>query len=141
MSNNDIANFYANSQVGGELPYFVGKQYGSGWLRTLGRFALPILKRIGGVAVKTAGEVLNSNSKILPTLKNYALEEVGNLGAKAIDAIHERINRPSEMPVQIPVQEEVPKGPSMVARKRKSAFGGNSINKRRNIIQKTIFRK
>lgn len=138
MSSNDIANFYANSQVGGELPYFVGKQYGSGWLRTLGRFALPILKKIGGVAVKTASEVLNNNSKILPTLKNYALEEVGNLGAQAIDAIHERINRPSEIPS---VQEEVPKGPSMVARKRKTAFGGNSINKRRNLIQKTIFRK
>ena len=69
MSNNDIANFYVNSQVGGELPYFIGKQYGSGWLRTLGRFALPILKKIGGVAVKTASEVLSNNSKIIAQIE------------------------------------------------------------------------
>lgn len=138
MSSNDITSFYANSQVGGELPYFVGKQYGAGWLRTLGRFALPILKTIGGVAVKTASDVLNNNAKILPTLKNYAMEEVGNFGAQAIDAIHERINRPSET---VEKTEEVPKGPSMVARKRKTAFGGGSINKRQKLVQRTIFKK
>lgn len=135
MSNNDIATFYANSQVGGELPYFVGKQYGSGWLRTLGRFALPILKRIGGVAYKTANDVLNNNSKFLPTLKNYALEEVGNLGSKAMDALR----RPSE-PVKTPEPEEA-KSPTMVPRKRKSAFGGSSINKHQKVIHKTIFKK
>lgn len=125
----DIATFYANSQVGGELPYFVGKQYGSGWLRTLGRFALPILKRIGGVAYKTASDVLNNNSKFLPTLKNYALEAVGDLGSQ------DSIKRPSE---KTPVPEA---GPTMVVRKRKSAFGGSSINKHQKVIHKTIFRK
>lgn len=135
MSSNDIATFYANSQVGGELPYFVGKQYGSGWLRTLGRFALPILKRIGGVAYKTASDVLNNNSKFLPTLKNYALEEVGNLGSKAMDAM----KLPSET-VKTPEPEEV-KSPTTVSRKRKSAFGGSSINKHQKVIHKTIFRK
>ena len=72
-------------------------------------------------------------------MKNYALEEVGNLGSQAIDAIHERINRPSEI---VKTQEpEEPKGPSMVPRKRKSGFGGRSINKHKKIVQKTIFRK
>ena len=32
------------SQYGGALPYFVGKQYGNGWLRTVARIAFPIIK-------------------------------------------------------------------------------------------------
>ena len=65
MSSHDVISFYANSQVGGELPHFVGKQYGSGWLRTLGRFALPILRMIGGVAVKTVDDLLGKSPKVL----------------------------------------------------------------------------
>ena len=52
--NSDLINLYIGAQNGGELPNFVGKQYGSGWFKTLGRFAIPILKRLGGFAMKTA---------------------------------------------------------------------------------------
>jgi hypothetical protein len=45
---NNLISIYSGPQSGGELPYFIGKQYGSGWLKTLGRFAIPILKRLGG---------------------------------------------------------------------------------------------
>ena len=44
--------------AGGELPYFVGKQYGNGWLRTIERLAFPILRRIAGVAADTAKDVI-----------------------------------------------------------------------------------
>lgn len=80
MSDNDIINLYSGAQNGGELPYFVGKQYGSGWLRTIGRFALPILKRIGSVLFKTATDVVgNKEAKVLPTLANYAGEEMSKI--------------------------------------------------------------
>jgi hypothetical protein len=75
---NDIAQLYSQSQQGGELPYFVGKQYGSGWLRTIGRFAIPILKRLGIVAANTAQDVLTKNADILPTLKKHTFDQVSD---------------------------------------------------------------
>ena len=71
---NEIAEIYSSPQTGGELPYFIGKQYGSGWLKTLGRFAFPILKRLGRVATKTASDVLMKDKSILPSLKEHAIE-------------------------------------------------------------------
>lgn len=80
MSDNDIINLYSGAQNGGELPYFVGKQYGSGWLKTIGRFALPILKRIGSVLFRTATDVVNDKeAKVLPTLANYAGQEMSKV--------------------------------------------------------------
>ena len=76
--NKDIISLYSGEQSGGELPYFVGKQYGSGWLKTIGRFALPFLKRLGGVAMKTADDVINNDTKIFPSLKTHAMSEVNN---------------------------------------------------------------
>ena len=59
----------AYSQGGGDLPYFVGKQYGSGWLRTLARVAFPILKRVVRAAGRTADDVINSNKDWSTSLK------------------------------------------------------------------------
>ena len=123
MSSADITHFYAGAQSSGELPYFVGKQYGSGWLRTLGRFALPILKRLGGIAMKTANDVITNQAPILPTLKTYAMEEAGNLGTAAMEIF----KGPKE-----------PKQTGSAKRRRPSKI---SINKRRKMIEKTIFRK
>ena len=79
MANSDIISMYSGSQSGGELPYFIGKQYGSGWLRTIGRFALPILKRIGSFGMKTAKDVIMNEQKILLSLKTNALAELGKV--------------------------------------------------------------
>lgn len=79
MSNPDIISLYSQGHQGGELPYFVGKQYGSGWLRTIGRFAFPILKRLGLAAVGTAQDVLMKNKPLLPSLKSHAIEAAGNI--------------------------------------------------------------
>ncbi len=38
--NKIITSAYSGDQSGGDLPYFVGKQYGGGWLRTVARFAV-----------------------------------------------------------------------------------------------------
>ena len=70
---------YSKPMMGGELPYFIGNQYGNGWLRTIGRIALPIVKRLAGVAFNTANDVINKEKPILPTLKSNALAEVNNL--------------------------------------------------------------
>lgn len=68
----------AYSQTGGDLPYFVGKQYGSGWLRTLARVAFPIIKRVVSVAGRTANDVINSNKDWGTSLQENALQEVGD---------------------------------------------------------------
>ena len=67
------------NQLGGDLPYFVGKQYGSGWLGTLARVAFPILKRIVGVASSAAEDVLYKDKPIGKTLKKHAAKEITNV--------------------------------------------------------------
>lgn len=64
------------SQVGGELPFFVGKQYGTGWLSTIGKYAFPILKRLFHVATNTAEDVFIKDKPILSSLKDHAISEV-----------------------------------------------------------------
>lgn len=64
------------SQVGGDLPYFVGKQYGTGWLSTIAKYAFPILKRLFNVATHTAQDVLVNEKPVLPSLKEHAISEV-----------------------------------------------------------------
>ena len=71
---NEIVSLYSKSQQGGDLPYFVGKQYGSGWFRNLARMAFPFLKRFGKVAVDTAKDVLMGDQPILPSLKRHAMD-------------------------------------------------------------------
>ena len=78
MSNPDIISIYSTSQAGREIPYFVGKQYGSGWLQTISRFALPILRRIGAIGIKTVQDVISNTSKLLPSLKAIAMFEFHN---------------------------------------------------------------
>ena len=73
MVDSEIVRVY--SQAGEGLPFFVGKQYGSGWLRTLARVAFPILKKVGQVALNTAKDVVADKRPILPSLvKNVASE-------------------------------------------------------------------
>jgi len=79
MVDQAIVSAYSDGQIGGDLPYFVGRQYGSGWLKTIARFAFPILKRVGRVAAKTAQDVIQGDKKVLPSLMDNTMAEVGNL--------------------------------------------------------------
>ena len=88
MSNIDIVGTYDGSnQEGGELAYFVGKQYGSGWLRTLGRFAFPLIKR----AVRVAGRVVqdkldNPDMPIVNSIRDNTFNEVARTVGKKVDS-------------------------------------------------------
>ena len=111
---NDIATLYSKNQQGGELTFFVGKQYATGWLRTIARMAFPILKRLGIIAANTASDVIMKDQKVLPSLKQNVQDA---LGYKNEDV------------VTVPTQ-----------RKRKKKFGMKSMNKRRKLTG-TIFQK
>lgn len=74
MTDNGIVEAY--SQSGGDLPYFVGKQYGSGWLRTIARVGFPILKHVGRIALRTAKDVLNKNKGFIPSIRDNTVSEV-----------------------------------------------------------------
>jgi glycine cleavage system H lipoate-binding protein len=65
--------------VGGDLPFFLGKQYGSGWLRTIAKFAFPVLKRILGVATNTADDVIMKDKNFVSSLGKNAVSEINNL--------------------------------------------------------------
>ena len=81
----------AYSQEGGNLPFFVGKQqHGSGWLRTLARFAFPLLKGAAKVASNTAEDVIYENKGILPSLQKNVI----NAATKIINPQPSSINRP-----------------------------------------------
>jgi hypothetical protein len=89
MISDAIAQAY--SQEGGDLPFFVGKQYGSGWLRTLARIAFPIVKRAVRVAGRTADDVINTNKDWKTSLQDNTLEEVGNAVNTTINRVGNRL--------------------------------------------------
>lgn len=134
MANPDIISLYSQGQAGGELPYFVGKQYGSGWLRTIGRFALPILRRIGNFGMKTAQDVISNNGQILPSMKKNALAELGNVVSslpRGVSSVIPKVANmlPSNISSKLPnIFNEVPRSntPSRKRKKSRSSY----INKR-----------
>lgn len=79
MNHKAIAKAYSKPQQGGELPYFVGKQYGSGWFQNVGRLAFPILKRITRALGNTAEDVIVNNKGIGESLKSNAMNEIGDI--------------------------------------------------------------
>ena len=81
----------AYSQEGGNLPFFVGNQHGSGWLRTLARFAFPLLKGAAKVVSNTAEDVIYDNKKLLPALQENAIKAVSKVIANP-----STINRPQK---------------------------------------------
>ena len=66
------------SQYGGALPYFVGKQYGNGWLRTVARVAFPIIKKLFGVAGNAAKQVIYNKTPVLDAVKDSAFKALGS---------------------------------------------------------------
>jgi hypothetical protein len=81
-----IAKIYSishQSGAGGTLPYFVGKQYGGGWLQTLARIAFPILRTAvgaaGNIAANTAEDLIEKRKTFTESLKDNALGEASKL--------------------------------------------------------------
>ena len=78
-----ILNEYSGQTGYGSLPYFVGKQYGTGWLRNIVRMAFPFLRNalgvVGNIAVNTAGDLVNDeNKKVGPTILEHTVNETRN---------------------------------------------------------------
>jgi len=138
MSNPSLMATYSSPQNGGELPYFIGKQYGSGWLKTLGRFAIPILKRIGGVALRTAKDVIVDNKPLLQSLKTHALSEASDYLRNVTrgNGIKRR-HKPSLMKVSSK-KRKLSKNSKPKTKPKKKVSVKKSINKRR---RRSIFKK
>lgn len=78
-----VKNFYSSpSQYGGGLPVFTGsrRQIGGSFLSGLARFAMPILKFLGGrvlnVAKNVANDVIMENKPVKSSLKEHGLNEI-----------------------------------------------------------------
>lgn len=96
----DIVRMYSSAQQGGELPYFVGKQWGSGWFNVISRLAIPIMKKLGLSAAKgvtsalaaTATDALTGKKPFLSSLKSNAIssaqDTLPELTKVATDAIN-----------------------------------------------------
>ena len=79
MMDDDITKIYSGPvQGGGDLPYFVGRQYGNGWLRTLGRFAFPILRRVLGAALNTGDDIVHNRKDWKTSIRDNAKTEIDN---------------------------------------------------------------
>ena len=75
---------YSGQTGYGTMPYFVGKQYGNGWLRNIARIAFPFLRKalgfVGNVAMNTAGDLIhNENKTVGEALSENAIAAVKNV--------------------------------------------------------------
>ena len=96
----DILRSYdGGNQDGGDLAYFTGKQYGSGWLRTLGRFAFPMLKKVVRVAGNVAQDALDNPEKpILNSIRDNAINEVAKTVGSSINTTRKRKSNSTSAP-------------------------------------------
>ena len=102
MTQRDIVHLYSRPQMGGELPYFVGRQYGGNWKQTLGRFALslgrrfgiPLAKTLGSAALKTTSDVLWNKQLIKEALQQNMAGTLTDIKKHAADTIKETIVDP-----------------------------------------------
>lgn len=79
-----IIDEYSGQDGYGNLNYFVGRQYGAGWLRNLARIAFPFFKKAistaGNIASNTASDLLkDENRGFTESLRDNAIKEAGNL--------------------------------------------------------------
>ena len=78
-----IVRAYSGQDGSGTLPYFVGKQHGTGWLRSLARIAFPILKTAvgaaGNIAANTAEDLIENRKNLTGSLRDNAVREARRL--------------------------------------------------------------
>lgn len=83
-----IALAYSGQYGGATLPFYMGKQYGMGWLRTLARFVFPIAKRAlgiaGNVAANTAQDVIQERKGFKQSLRDNTMTEASRLLASGV---------------------------------------------------------
>jgi len=108
-----IAYAYSGQDGNGSLPYFVGKQHGTGWLRTLARLAFPILKKAvgfaGNVASNTAEDLLENRKSFKESLRDNALNET--------QRVFTGDKRPSSSPINTTLNKRIRKQHTIFAKK------------------------
>ena len=100
MIDRNIIHMYSRPQLGGDLTFFRGKQYGGNWKSVFGRYALPILKKFGIPIAKLAGKalwnagknVIEKKSNVKDALLSSAREVLPDIKRHATDAIRESAN-------------------------------------------------
>lgn len=105
LRNDPIALAYSGQYGGASLPFYVGKQYGMGWLRTLARFVFPVAKRalgmVGNVAANTAEDLINQRKSFKESIKDNAIAEATNLLASGVKRKKSSsINKPKKIKKQ-----------------------------------------
>jgi hypothetical protein len=95
----EIYSFY--SQTGGSMTVFAGARrpsmVGSGFFSTLARFALPILRNIGGrvlrVAARTARDVMGNHRSLGDALLQHTTREVADVARSPPPPLPSNINK------------------------------------------------
>ena len=97
-----LTNVYSG-QHGGDLPYFIGKQYGGGWLRNIARFAFPVVQKAVKALTNTAGTMIQDpNAELLPTLIQEGVKTLtGNNSTKNTKTINKGRKRKQPTPQQL----------------------------------------
>lgn len=101
MIDPDIVNIYSRPQQGGELPYFIGNQQGGNWLQTIGRWAMPILRKFGVPIAKAFGKaawntgknIVNKEKNWRDAFKDNARDALPVVKRNTIDALKEGIEK------------------------------------------------
>lgn len=88
---------YSGQTGYGTLPYFVGKQYGTGWLRNIARFAFPFLRKalgaLGNFTMNTADDLIqNENKSWKDTVTDNVMKEASNIMKRKTPSTGSTIN-------------------------------------------------
>lgn len=97
--NDPIVLAYSGQDGGATLPYFVGRQHGAGWLRTLARIAFPIVRKVlgmaGNVAMNTAGDLIANRKSFKDSVKDNAMNEATNVLVRSGGGVKRKKSTPS----------------------------------------------
>ena len=92
-----ITSVYSDQVVGGLMPYFTGgqQQWGGGILRSIARFAFPLIKRVIGVATNTAEDMVEGREKSIKKsiVKNAINEFTGKKRKRNINQSEDNIDQ------------------------------------------------
>jgi len=109
-----IAYAYSGQDGGASLPYFVGRQYGNGWLRNLARIAFPILRKAvgvaGNIASNTAEDMIDNRKSFTDSLKHNAVSEANRL-------LTGGFKRPATSSINTPKHHKIKKRHTIFGRK------------------------
>ena len=94
--NSEIFHAYTHNganMLGGDLPFFIGRQYGSGWMSTFAKVAFPIFKKLAKVAENVAQDVIYKEKGVGESIKEQALNVVDEFVNPSINSVTKKRKR------------------------------------------------